>query len=133
MRRSMIPMKKVQQVFSHAVLRRDCRCVVRGYEPCGGSLECSHFFTQGSSPALMFYPANARARCRRHHWEHHCKKDGFYRRWLEMNDPKEFEWMERARSRFIRYTDDLKSRIIELCEDDRLDLVAELVRKELGE
>ena len=41
--------------------------------------------------------------------------------------------MERARSRFIRYTDDLKSMIIELCEDDRLDLVAELVRKELGE
>ena len=37
MSRSMIPMKKVQQAFSHAVLRRDCRCVVRGYEPCGGT------------------------------------------------------------------------------------------------
>ena len=68
-----ISLPKVQEAFNSAIKRRDRRCMVRDYEPCCGQLECSHFFSVGSSPALRFYPPNAYTQCQKHHWKHHNK------------------------------------------------------------
>lgn len=129
-----IPIKNVQKAFSAAIRRRDCRCMIKDYEPCSGELECSHFFTQGANPSLMFYPLNAYAQCRRHHWNHHNKKDciDVYRTWLENNRRDELEKMSLLRTRFIRYTDDLKREIIKLCDENRLNELESLIEKELG-
>lgn len=131
MRRRRIPMKKVQKAFADAIKRRDRRCVVRDYEPCFGSLECSHFFTQGGNPSLMFYPPNAYAQCTRHHWNHHNKGIPFYLEWISSVHSDDFVEMQRLRSRYIKYTDELKAEIIRLCNEDKLGELKELIKKEL--
>ena len=137
MRRHKIPLDKVQTAFNNAIKRRDCRCMIRDYEPCYGGLECSHFFTVGSSPSLRFYPANAYAQCQKHHWKHHnvwTYGDNLisYQGWLEEHHKQDLEEMELLRHRYIKYTDDLKAEIIRLCNEDKLDELTELIKKELG-
>ena len=135
MRKRKIPIEKVQQAFNAAIKRRDGRCMVRDYEPCEGELECSHFFTTGASPALRFYPYNAWTQCHKHHHYHHTKWSACdmwsYRRWLEDNHVYEYLWMQRHSHSYIKYTDELKAEIIRLCNEDRLEELAELIRKEL--
>lgn len=138
MRRRKIPLGKVQEAFNAAIKRRDMRCMVQDYEPCCGPLECSHFFTVGSSPSLRFYPPNAYAQCQRHHWKHHNAKDWSdanydrYYEWLDKNHREELEIMSALRGRYIKYTDELKAQIIRLCEEDRLDELKALIETELG-
>lgn len=131
MRKNKIPTKKVQEAFSNAIKRRDCRCMIRDYEPCFGALECSHFYTQGSSLSLMFYPPNAYAQCQRHHFNHHNKKLNFYAEWLKENHGADYDFMLQSRHRFIKYTDELKAEIIRLCNADKLDELKELIEDEL--
>lgn len=133
MRKNKIPIKKVQIAFSNAIKRRDCRCMIRDYEPCYGQLECSHYFTQGSTPSLMFYPPNAYAQCSKHHWNHHNKKESadVYKNWLLENHFEEADFMARNRNNFIKYTDELKAEIIRLCNADKLDELTDLIEKEL--
>lgn len=133
MSKNKIPLKNVQKAFSAAIRRRDCRCVIKDYEPCYGGLECSHFFTQGANPSLMFYPANAYTQCRKHHWNHHNKKDccDVYKGWLLRNKKKDFEKMEILKTRYIKYTEELKREIINLCNDDMLDELSALIEDEL--
>lgn len=134
MRRKNIPMKKVQVAFSNAIKRRDCRCMIKDYEPCSGSLECSHYFTQGANPSLMFYPPNAYAQCASHHWKHHNKiecSEMYKNRLLEMGKKKELEKMEFLRSKYIKYSDELKLEIIRLCETDNLSELKQLIEREL--
>lgn len=71
MRKNKIPIAKVQDAFNAAIRRRDGRCMIKDYEPCEGQLECSHFYSVGSTPSLRFYPPNAYAQCSKHHWRHH--------------------------------------------------------------
>lgn len=134
MRRHKIPIDKVQEAFNSAIKRRDGRCMVRDYEPCCGDLECSHFHSVGSSPALRFYPPNAYAQCQKHHWNHHNKKESseVYGKWLCENHWKERCDMSLFRRSFIKYTDDLKAEIIRLCNADKLDELKELIEKEMG-
>ncbi len=135
MRRSKIPMKKVKAAFSDAIRRRDGRCMIRDCEPCGGQLECSHFFTQGSSPGIMFYPPNAYAQCSRHHWNHHNRlecADVYRNRLVEMGKADEIESMTVLRCRYVKYTDELKQKIIRLCDCDRLDELKRLIETELS-
>lgn len=133
MRKNKIPIKKVQIAFSNAIKRRDCRCMIKDYEPCFGALECSHYFTQGGNPSLMFYPPNAYAQCHRHHYNHHNKKEcsEVYKNWLEMYKALDLQYMESHRNKIIKYTDELKAKIIELCNADKLDELKELIEKEL--
>lgn len=133
MRKHKISMDKVQSAFNNAIKRRDCRCMIRDDEPCYGGLECSHFFTVGSTPALRFYPFNAYAQCQRHHFNHHNRKESVnvYRDWLIENHFEEADFMARHRYCFIKYTDELKAEIIRLCNEDRLDELKELIEKEL--
>lgn len=110
--------------------------MIRDYEPCCGQLECSHFYTVGSSPSLRFYPPNAWTQCSKHHFNHHNK-------WKKNIDRKAFEaaviakycedldYMESHRNRFIKYTDELKSEIIRLCNADKLDELKELIEENL--
>lgn len=126
-----IPIKKVQIAFSNAIKRRDRICKIRDYESCSGKLECSHFFTQGSSPSLMFYPPNAYAQCQKHHWNHHNKKIPFYIEWLSTYHSNDFVEMQRLRNCYIKYTDDLKRKIIKLCNEDKLKELEDLIKKEL--
>lgn len=126
-----IPIKKVQIAFSNAIKRRDRICKIRDYESCAGKLECSHFFTQGSSPSLMFYPPNAYAQCQKHHWNHHNKKIPFYIEWLSTYHSNDFVEMQRLRNCYIKYTDDLKRKIIKLCNEDKLKELEDLIKKEL--
>ena len=123
MRRNKIPMWRVQEAFNSAIRRRDMRCVVRDHEPCSGPLECSHFHTVGSTPALRFYPPNAWTQCHRHHWNHHNRPEsaGVYGEWLRENHPGDASGMVGMRHGFIRYTDELKAEIMRLCNADRLD------------
>lgn len=131
MGKSKISIKKVQKAFSAAIRRRDARCMIKDEEPCSGSLECSHFFTQGSSPSLMFYPANAYAQCARHHFNHHQKKEPFYMNWLMSTHETAFIEMQSLRHCFIKYTDELKEKIIKLCNEDRLNELQSLLKMEL--
>ena len=133
MRKNKIPIKKVQIAFSNAIKRRDCRCMIKDYEPCFGVLECSHYFTQGGNPSLMFYPPNAYSQCHRHHFNHHNKKESseVYKNWLEMYKALDLQYMESHRNKIIKYTDELKAKIIELCNADKLDELKELIEGEL--
>ena len=133
MRRHKIPLEKVQGAFNDAVKRRDMRCMIRDYEPCCGQLECSHFFTVGSSPAIRFYPPNAYAQCQKHHWNHHNKKESanvYYEYLLHFHF-----WyltkMESLQHKYIKYTDELKAEIIRLCNADKLDELTRLIEENL--
>ena len=133
MRKHKISMDKVQTAFNSAIKRRDCRCMIKDFEPCCGSLECSHFFGVGSNPSLRFYPPNAYAQCQRHHFNHHNKKESanVYKNWLLENHFEEADFMARNRNNFIKYTDELKAEIIRLCNADKLDELTDLIEREL--
>lgn len=131
MRKNKIPMKKVQEAFSAAIRRRDCSCRVQNYEPCYGSLQCSHYFTQGANSALMFYPPNAYAQCAKHHRAHHDSTDNFYRDYLISFHLDDLLYMETVRHKYIKYTDELKAEIIRLCNADKLDELKELIEENL--
>ena len=135
MRRHKISIDKVQEAFNSAIKRRDGRCMIRDYEPCCGQLECSHFYTVGSSPALRFYPPNAYAQCSKHHWKHHnvwaCDDPYSYDSFLLCNHEQETNQMGSMAYRYIKYTDDLKAEIIRLCNADKLDELKELIEENL--
>ena len=134
MRRHKISLDKVQSAFNDAVKRRDCRCMIRDYEPCYGQLECSHFFTVGGNQTLRFYPPNAYTQCSKHHWKHHNDKkcSCLYENWMKENHLEDYNTMILMRHKIIKYDDDLKSHIIKLCNENRLDELTELIEKELG-
>lgn len=134
MRKNKIPIDKVQEAFNSAIKRRDKRCMIRDYEPCCGQLECSHYYTVGSSPALRFYPPNAYAQCQKHHWNHHNRKESseVYKNWLMENEVCQLILMDSYRHSYIKYTDELKAEIIRLCNADKLDELKELIEKEMG-
>lgn len=133
MRKNKIPFSKVQEAFNSAIKRRDRRCMVRDFEPCCGELECSHFFTVGSSPSLRFYPPNAYAQCQKHHWNHHnkSKEFEFYETWMSVYHPEDMCNMWQLKNRYIKYTDDLKAEIIRLCNEDRLEELKTLIEENL--
>lgn len=131
MRRHKISIDKVQEAFNSAIKRRDMRCMVRDYETCCGELECSHFFSVGSSPSLRFYPMNAWTQCQKHHFNHHNKKEEFYAYWLSENHESELLHLAQLRTKYIKYTDELKAEIIRLCNADKLDELKELIEGEL--
>ena len=131
MRKNKISLDKVQEAFNAAIKRRDCRCMIKDYEPCTGQLECSHFFSVGSSPSLRFYPPNAYTQCSGHHWKHHNKKEPFYEEWMYLRHFDDCMNMGTLRTRYIKYTDDLKAEIIRLCNADRLDELQDLIEEEL--
>ena len=132
MRKHKIPIEKVQEAFNAAIKRRDCRCMVKDYEPCSGQLECSHFYTVGSSPSLRFYPLNAYTQCQKHHWNHHNKEEPFYMNWIAEFHKMDFFWMLTAKNRYIKYTDELKAEIIRLCNEDKLEELKELIEQRLS-
>ncbi len=132
MRKNKISFDKVQEAFNAAIKRRDRRFMIRDFTPCCGALECSHFFTVGSSPALRFYPSNAYAQCQMHHYKHHHSKEfDRYFEWLEEEHGEELEKMSALRHRYIKYTDELKMEIISLCNADKLDELKELIEENL--
>ena len=133
MRKHKISIDKVQEAFNSAIKRRDGRCMIRDYEPCYGQLECSHFYTVGSSPALRFYPPNAYAQCQKHHWNHHNKKDGAkaYTVFMDFEHLDDIAYMLQVKNRYIKYTDELKAEIIRLCNADKLDELKELIEEKL--
>ena len=133
MRKHKISIDKVQEAFNAAIKRRDMRCMIRDYEPCEGGLECSHFYTVGSTPSLRFYPPNAYAQCSKHHWNHHNKKEsanmyGDFLSYGHLDDKGKMFYM---RNKYIKYTDELKAEIIRLCNADKLDELKELIEEEL--
>lgn len=134
MRKHKISIDKVQEAFNAAIKRRDCRCVIRDFEPCEGHLECSHYYTVGSSPAIRFHPMNAWTQCQAHHWRHHHAMESrhTYFKWMTENRPEDLARLDGMRHRFIRYTDALKTEIIRLCNDDRLDELQKLIERELN-
>lgn len=135
MRKNKISLDKVQEAFNSAIKRRDKRCMIRDYEPCCGQLECSHFYTVGSSPSLRFYPPNAYAQCQKHHWKHHnvwtCDDPFSYDSFLLCNHEQEANQMGSMAYRYIKYTDDLKAEIIRLCNEDSLDELKELIEEKI--
>lgn len=134
MRRHKISLDKVQTAFNNAIKRRDYKCIVQDLKtPCSGQLECSHFFGVGSNPALRFYPPNAYAQCSHHHLMHHTGKEPFYENYIKFWHINEWNKMERMRHRYIKYTDELKTEIIRLCNEDKLWELRMLIEKELGE
>ena len=100
-----------------------------------GQLECSHFYTVGSSPSLRFYPPNAYAQCSKHHWKHHNvwtdDENWSYERFLENHHINDLIYIEEHGNRFIKYTDELKAEIIRLCNADKLDELKELIEENL--
>lgn len=130
MRNHKIPITKVQDAFNAAIKRRDCRCMIKDFEPCCGVLECSHFFTVGSSPSLRFYPLNAYAQCSRHHQNHHAGGT-LYSDFMMDFHQVDLDKMLSMKNRIIKYTDDLKRQIIKLCNEDNLLELKSLIEGEL--
>ena len=106
--------------------------MVRDSEPCVGPLECSHYFTQGSSPALMFHPWNAHAQCAMHHLNHHSRRERFYNHWMVRNMRSRLEFIEARRYRYIKYDVLTLREIARMCNEDRLDDLAEYINGRLG-
>ena len=131
MRKHKISLTKVQEAFNSAIKRRDRRCKIQDYEPCCGELECSHFFSVGSSPALRFYPLNAWAQCQKHHWNHHNQSVSIYNNWMAKNHLEDLNRMLCMRHMYIKYTDELKAEIIKLCNADKLDELKTLIEEKL--
>lgn len=136
MRKHKISIEKVQKAFNDAIKRHDKRCMVKDYEPCCGQLECSHFFTVGSSPSLRFFPPNAYTQCQKHHWKHHndreFQKVDYYGLFMEYNHGEDLDFMERARHKYIKYDDELKAEIIRLCNEDKLEELKKLIEEKLS-
>lgn len=134
MRKHKISLDKVQSAFNSAIKRRDCRCMVKDFEPCYGQLECSHFFGTGSNPSLRFYPPNAYTQCSKHHWKHHNDKEWSfkYTNWMKEFHIYDYCKMEELRHRYIKYDDELKAEIIRLCNADKLDELQKLIEEKLG-
>lgn len=130
MRNHKIPITKVQDAFNAAIKRRDCRCMIKDFEPCCGVLECSHFFTVGASPSLRFYPLNAYAQCSRHHRNHHAGGT-LYSDFMMDFHQADLDKMLSMKNRIIKYTDDLKRQIIKLCNEDNLAELKTLIEGEL--
>lgn len=122
-----ISITKAQNAFNSAIKRRDCRCMVRDYEPCNGQLECSHFFKTSSASCLRFYPPNAYAQCQKHHYRHHNGNINFYHDFMMSRHPSDFVYMNQKKHCIIKYTDELLKRIITLCNADKLDELAGLI------
>lgn len=133
MKKKRIPLAKVKEAFSKAIKRRDMRCMIKDFTPCEGGLECSHYHTQGANPCLMFYPPNAHTQCSLHHFRHHhnLENGDFYDEWMKENEKVELSYMMYAKHGYIKYTNELKEQIIKLCNADKLDDLAELIREEI--
>lgn len=125
--------EQVKRAFSKAIINRDCVCRIRDYEACTGALECSHYHTQGSSSALMFYPFNAFAQCSKHHFNHHNKKScmNIYKLWLQDMYPDEYEYMETVKSKIVKYSEEDRQKIVMLCNLGKLDELARFIRGKL--
>lgn len=130
-----INIEKVQEAFNSAIRRRDGRCTVRDFEPCSGPLECSHYHSVGGSPALRFYPPNAWTQCQKHHWNHHNRKEpalvNTYLHWMMNYHYNDEQKMLELKSRYIKYTEELKAEIIMLCNSDRLEELKTLIEENL--
>lgn len=128
---------KVQNAVNAAIRRRDGACMVRdGRHECAGCLTASHFFSRGGNGALKYYPFNIFTQCLGHHGIHERNQENqdpaFYARWLERHYPEELAWMESARFVVIRYTQALLAEIYEAAKSDRLDDLAEIIYREIG-
>lgn len=134
MRRHKISIDKVQEAFNSAIKRRDCRCMVKDFEPCYGQLECSHYHTTGGNPALRFYPPNAYTQCQKHHWKHHNDRNWSFRyeNWMKEFHIGAYCKMVVLRNKYIKYDDELKAEIIRLCNADKLDELQKLIEEKLG-
>jgi hypothetical protein len=130
MRKHKIPISKVQDAFNSAIKRRDGRCLIKDYEPCCGTLECSHFFTVGASPSLRFYPLNAYTQCSRHHFKHH-QGGSLYADFMMDFHQSDLDKMLGMKHKIIKYTDELKSKIIKFCNEDNLAELKTLIEGEL--
>lgn len=119
---------QVQRAFNAAVLRRDKICRVRDDTPCGGGLQCSHFYPVGGNGGLRFYPENAYAQCAGHHFAHHNRNPAFYHEFMELR-PDELEWMQSVRGRPVRWTQETLRAIYDACRKDNLREVRRIVRK----
>lgn len=130
-----INIEKVQEAFNSAIRRRDGRCMVRDFDPCSGPLECSHYHSVGGSPALRFYPPNAWTQCQKHHWNHHNRKEpslvNTYLHWMMNYHYNDEQKMLELKSRYIKYTEELKAEIIRLCNSDRLEELKILIEENL--
>ena len=130
-----INIEKVQEAFNSAIRRRDGRCMVRDFEHCSGPLECSHYHSVGGSPALRFYPPNAWTQCQKHHWNHHNRKEpalvNTYLHWMMNYHYNDEQKMLELKSRYIKYTEELKAEIIRLCNSDRLDELKTLIEENI--
>lgn len=130
-----INIEKVQEAFNSAIRRRDMRCMVRDFEQCSGPLECSHYHSVGASPALRFYPPNAWTQCQKHHWNHHNRNEpalvNTYLHWMMNYHYNDEQKMLELKSRYIKYTEELKAEIIRLCNSDRLEELQTLIEENL--
>jgi hypothetical protein len=127
-----ISISKVQKAFNDAIKRRDCKCVIKDFEPCYGGLEASHFFTVGGNPSLRFFPPNAYAQCQKHHFNHHNKSVKTYIAFMQTYHNDDLIYMQKARNCYIKYDEAFKAEIIKLCNADKLNELTELIKERLG-
>lgn len=109
----------VQPLFNAAIRRRDGES---GCLDCGDLTEpqASHYFEVGGAPSLRFYPPNCHVQRAGCHIDYHQRSPKAYTEWMQRNVP-EFEWMDRVRSRALRYPQPVLETIAAYCKADRLD------------
>ena len=107
---------KVQAEFNAAIRRRDIYCVTSGSQD---SLQASHFFEVGGSSALRYHPDNVHSQSAGEHLTFHNRNVMPYTRWMEANT--DLEWLERARTRSIKYSQSVLYDIMAMCKADKLD------------
>lgn len=133
MKKKKLTIQQVQQNFNRAIVRRDGICrVTDGRTNCKGVYQCSHFFPVGGNSCLRFYPYNAFTQCAGHHLAHHNRDPKFYTVWMQEHYQHELEWMESVRGKSLRYTQPILEQISDLCRNEQLRELAELIRGLLG-
>lgn len=108
-------LKEAQASFNAYIRARDAGlpCISCGQHPksthlTGGSMDCGHYLSVGSSPALRFHEQNAHAQCKRCNRDRSGNHGGYRRGLIKRIGLHSVEWLEGPHAAANWTRDDLR-------------------------
>lgn len=83
--------------------RMDCIMGTGQFGKCGGNIQGSHIKSEGAWKNLFIDPRNIYPMCYTHHFFHWHKDVTETSQWFILTYPKEWKYLERAKSRYIDF------------------------------